>query len=424
MRFFFLIIALSILSQWSCSPKLQQKLEVLALDIQPYEPDEELRYRHRLMTNAICSDYEGYIPDTAYLDHFIEREVKVCFHFMNSSDSTKNFSEDEASSFAWHLLESVNKMMRENRKLNIPEGNTIPVLSSLIQFKWTSDPNSEDGSAIKHHYDDELYYIITRGKNRNNADRRVIDKYSRKDNVINIFVMPHHPDSIASPSYSGHKSGIALGNNVKICGFYEHNNNKYWTGTGLLAHELGHVLGLSHAWTGYDGCDDTAQHNNKCYSQTGVPPCDGPVSNNMMDYNNQQNALSPCQIGKMHANLSRHKSAQRDLLVKNWCELDASKTIVIQDTIVWNGAKDLQGHLIITNGGHLTVNCRVSFPGDAELIVEPGGELYLNAAQLHSDCGQSWLGIRVLGSPDKAGQVFGAGDYRIEDVVNNNNIGS
>lgn len=418
------LFLLLIVFQWFCTPKLAEILEEHPVTIEPYEPEEELRFHNRLRINAVCSGYEGYVPDTSHLDHFIEREVKVCFHFMNSTDSTNNFREDEASSFAWHLLESVNRSMRNNRKLELPENNDIPVLPTLIQYKWTSDPNSEDRSAVKHHYDDELFYIVTRGKNRNNADRRAIDKYARTDNVINIFVMPHHPDSIASSSYSGHRSGIALGNSIKICGFYETGNKSYWTGTGLLAHELGHVLGLSHAWTGYDGCDDTAPHRNVCYSHTGVPPCDGPVSNNMMDYNNRQNALSPCQIGKMHANLSRHRSAQRDLLVKNWCDLDSSKTVIITDTIVWNGSKDLQGHLVIADGGHLTINCRVSFPTGAELIVEPGGQLFLDSAHLHSDCGQYWNGIRILGRGARVGRVFGHGDYRIEDLKNYDNPGT
>lgn len=409
-----LIIGIFLFSE-SCTPKIYLTTRTIGVDdMISIDMDEKLRYHERLGINSICNDADGYIPDTSLLEHFNVRKVKVSFHFMNSADSTKNFPESEASSYAWHLLQSVNEGMVENRKLNLPEGNDIPALPSLIQYEWTG---SKEHPAVQHHYDDELYYIVTRGKDRNISDRRPLDKYVKNDSVINIFVMPHHPDSMASPTYVGHVSGIAIGTNVKIFGGFE-NKKPFWDLRGLLAHELGHVLGLSHAWTGYDGCDDTAKHANNCFGQTGIPPCDGPVSNNLMDYNAYQNALSPCQIGKMHANLSRTNSKLRQLMVRDWCSLDTTRNIIIVDTIHWTGSKDLSGNLIIKDGGVLIVDCRISFPEHASLIVEPGGHLYLRNAYLHNDCGNEWNGIQVMNlGEQKQGKVFSYGQVRLEDIA-------
>lgn len=399
----------------SCTPRLYETATMVQSgDLIFVDQEEDLRYNARLGTNNVCNDAGGYIPDTNYLHHFRIRKVRVVFHFMNSTDSLNNFPEKEASNFAWQLLESVNGLMAENRKLNLPEDNDIPILPTLIQYEWTHSP---DYPAVQHHYDDELYYIVTRGKNRNNADRRAMDKYALRNDVVNIFVMPHHPDSVASKSYSPFESGIALANNLKITGIYE-NKKKPWEIRGLLAHELGHVLGLSHAWTGYDGCDDTAKHPNLCFSQTGIPPCDGPISNNLMDYNSSQNALSPCQIGKMHSNMSRMNSMQRRLVVKDWCQLDTSANIIIKDQIHWSGSKDLNGHIIIKDGGQLMVDCRVSMAPGAKIIVQPGGRLFLRNAHIYNDCGENWGGIelRKLGE-QKKGEVLAYGDVRLDNLL-------
>ena len=56
-------------------------------------------------------------------------------------------------------------------------------------------------------------------------------------------------------------------------------------------HELGHSLGLLHTWNQDDGCDDTPR-NAGCWGDT--------CSNNMMDYNASQSALTACQLGIIH----------------------------------------------------------------------------------------------------------------------------
>ena len=383
-------------------------------EFQSMEPDENLRFNERLSQLVVCGEFGGYIPDTAQLNASPIKWVRVAFHFMNSKDSTQNFREKEAAEYAWFLLDIVNKNMTTNYKLNLPADNDIPVLPTRIQYRLFE---TTDHPAVQHHYDDSLYFLVTRGKDRNLASRAVIDKYAGPDSILHIFMMPHHPDSMASPTYAGFPSGIALGNSVKVCGAYE-NQKPFWDIRGLLAHELGHVLGLSHAWTGFDGCPDTAKHPNKCFSQTGIPPCDGPVSNNMMDYNAQQHALSPCQIGKMHANLSREGGSIRKLVLKDWCHKDSTKSIVISGHEIWNGAKDLQGDITVLGGASLTIRCRVSMPADSRIILEPGSILHLQHAKLHNDCGLPWHGIWYRPAPGKTtAKVMTYGNVIVENDI-------
>ena len=45
-------------------------------------------------------------------------------------------------------------------------------------------------------------------------------------------------------------------------------------------------------------------------------------------------------------------------------------------------AKDLEGDLIINNGAELTIQCEVSLPKGAKIIVKPRGKLVLDGAHI------------------------------------------
>ena len=399
---------------WSnCQPKITYR-SVTSADI-VYEPGEQVpkNFGNR---NKGCNDPLAYRPDTNYLEHFPMRYIRVNVHFMNSTDGTKNFDETEAVAFAKALLKSAEYDLKRQKKLAIPPNNDLPALPKRYRYVLTPRPNDPNDTGVYCHYDDELFYFINKGKNRNNSDPTVIKKYAiQEDSVLNIFIMPHHPDSVKSKTYKVRKTGIALRNHLKIAGIYESGRRESWKFKGLLNHEIGHVLGLSHAW-GYDGCEDTPVHPN-CWNITEEPPCDTMASNNVMDYNAHQSAWTPCQIGKVHRNLSNLKSRQRRLLIRDWCALDSEKTISIRDHLIWEGAKDLAGHLIIENGGILKINCRVSLPKNAKVVVHPKGQLILeNNAYLHNDCGDQWAGIEVQQVGKVQGQVIFRGNPTIENI--------
>lgn len=410
---FSIFLFLFLLGVSSCSKKHQAFMVInrstldslgLALDVSSEE----------ISVNP-CNRSENYSPDSSDLTLDKVRTLRLIFHIMNSSDSSQNFSAEKAPNYFWTMLNNAQERINENRKMNLPEGNKTPVFSPGYQYKKVTVPEDEDGDGFLYHYDDEMYYFLNRGRYRNNYKRDIIQKYKvGDDSILNIFVMPHHPDSVASVTYKAHSSGIALGNNIKVAGIYE-NGGESWRYATLINHEIGHVLGLKHSWIRRDGCDDTPSHNN-CYDSFGKSPCDGLASNNMMDYNNSQMAITPCQLGIIHRNFSDLESRQRKLLVEDWCRLDTLESIIITDSINWKGDKDSHHNILIEKGGKLSVYCRLSMPENSSITVMPGGELYLYNTHLHNDCGYKWNGIQLNSEGNERGKVFFHGDIVIEDI--------
>ncbi len=364
--------------------------------------DEESRYlRYKRGSRSMPMNY---------LDSLVSiRTLNVAIHFMNSLDSSYNYLGQEAIRYAKSLIQAVNGDLAVNQKMNLPLGNDTEVLPTNYRLQLLEGPQG-----VQFHYDDELYYFIKQGKYRNNYSRTAIKKYAHKpDSIINLFIMSHHPDSIASKTYRADGSGVSLGTSIKVAGLFE-NGGPAGNYRGLVNHEVGHVLGLRHAW-GFDPCEDTPAHSN-CWANTGIPPCDGPVSNNLMDYNPSQNAITPCQLTIIHRNLGRYQSKIRKLVSPTWCELDETKNITINDSVVWDFEIDVEGNIVILENGILEIKSRVSIPEHGKITVYPGAKLILNEGVLHNSCNRMWQGIELLELKKEKGVVDIIGDARIENT--------
>lgn len=412
-----------------CNPKVESYFYSKAqFDSQvPESYDDKKTYR---TGNPECRDQLNYIPDSNRMAEFPMRYVRVNFHWMNTTDqafSLKNdqpFNEKDAIEYTEGFMHACNYDLIKNRKLWLPHGNDIPVLPINYRLVLSGRPDDAEDDGIYFHYDDELYYYVDRGKNSNQFDREIFKEYAvQPDSVLNIFVLPHHPDSVASKTYPVNRVGIALGTYVKVSGIYG-KKGSFWDYRGLINHEIGHVFGLMHTWKYNDGCDDTVRHPGDCYSPNSRPGCDTLTSNNMMDYGYLQHALSPCQIGKVHKLMSKHTSNKRKLLEPVWCELKEDSTIIIRDSIDWKCDKDVEGHIIIEEGAQLTLHCRLALPSGAKIVVKPGGVLVLDNCWLHNDCGELWQGIEVQQVKDKKGEVITLGNTIIENVANGDWQGS
>lgn len=331
--------------------------------------------------------------------------IRVNFHFMNSADGRYNMPEEEVTAYAREWVNVVNSNLEKNMKMFLPLRNETPALPIPYRYVITPDPSVPGDDGVYYHVDDELCFAIKTGRDRNISDKRAIKKYAvRDDSVMNIFVQTHHLDSIKSKTYKPDASGISLGSSVKIFGRW-HERPSVWSLRGITNHELGHSLGLSHTWTGHDGCDDTPVHPN-CWNVSDTPPCDTMHSNNMMDYNAHMAALTPCQIGKILLNVSRPGSIQRNILEQRWCSLDTAATVTVMDSMRWSGSIDLEGNLILLKNSILEIDCRVSIPQGGKIEVQPGAKLILlSNGKLHNACGDSWEGIQLIKERKDSGMI-------------------
>lgn len=416
----FSILILATIS-WSCTPTLQSwyySVEETGAEVpESYEVRPGVR-----PGKSLCRDPLNYIPDTTRMDESPMRYVRVNFHWMNSADTAfsfmpgKDFSEKDAIKFTKGFMHACNYDLTKNRKLWLPHVNDIPVMPINYRLVLSGRPEDPNDNGIYFHYDDELFYYVDRGKNANLYKQDVFKTYAvQPDTVLNIFIMPHHPDSVASRTYPVNRVGIALGTFIKISGIFE-KKGSFWDYRGLINHEVGHIFSLAHTWKYNDGCDDTVMHPGNCYSPDSGPGCDTLTSNNMMDYGYLQHALSPCQIGKVHHTMSNIQSKKRGLLLPVWCQLKEDSTIVVRDSINWECDKDVEGHIILEKGAILTLHCRLAMPSGAKIVVKPGAKLVLDNCRLHNDCGEKWQGIELQQREELKGEVIWIGNTILEDV--------
>jgi len=386
---------------------------ILKIDVDDL-PVLESREKPNHMGAVNIEEKNQFTIDTVYPGHTPPRNLRVNFHFVNSSDSLHNFKEDSGKIFVYKLLQVMQILFDQNDKMKFPKGNDIPVIPVNMKYILT---NQKGDDGIYFHYDDDLVFYNHMGPNRNNGDYAIVEKYGvGVDSIINFFILPHHPDSVKSKTYQSGCVGIALGSAVKMAGIYEKGFNE-WNVRGTFNHEVGHILGLYHAWT-YDGCDDTPMHANDCWAYAS-PGCDGRASNNIMDYNAWQSALTPCQLDIIHNNLSNLNHPNRNLLIKSWCRLDPYKNIIISDSIVWTYDRDLETNIEILPGARLKIKCRVSMPPGSNIKVHPGGKLILEDCTLHNDCGKSWNGIEVLKKGKAEGEVVKMKNVVVKDIESN-----
>ena len=418
MRYAKNVLLAGVLALSACLPVLQSRY-VAEADIQRLPSSYEDGSTQR--QGRACASWEGHLPDTLHVEHTPMRYIRVNVHWMHAADSLMPFSEDFARRYAKNLLYAGNYDLNKNRQMFLPHGNATPVHPIRMQYVLTPRTDDPDDDGIYFHYDEASCYYVHRGRNMNIFRRDMFDKYGvQLDTVLNIFILPHHPDSLASPTYSNYSVGAALRNAIKIAGVYNNHQRyeDYWDFRGILNHELGHILGLGHAWVN-DGCDDTPVHKQECFSRGQPPPCDTLTSNNVMDYAAESNAWTPCQLGKVHQRLSDERSIPRKFLLPNWCERKDSMSITIRDAIAWRGAKDLEGDLIIERGGQLSIGCRVSMPPGGRILIAPGGTLVLEeGARLHQACGEQWDGILIQKKAGESGRLVLVGAPKLEDMQN------
>ncbi len=365
-----------------------------------------------------CQDFEAYAPDSARLDEFPMRYVRVNVHIITDSLEKHNFNEKEGRLFAKELVKHANWRLEKNKQMHLPKGNSTPALPTRFRYVLTGLEDDPNDTGVYFHKDNELFFFNKR--DRNSKSRQSIfssahyKRYgTRQEEVVNVFVLAHPPDSIGSKTYPATADGAGMSRWAKIGGAYFHMMDRHRKHpnrvdntanffSGLFNHEIGHSLGLRHSWMS-DGCPDTPNHPN-CWNYTPSGPCKENVSNNVMDYNAFQNAYSPCQLGKVHYNFARKGSPQRKILQPDWCVYEEAASINITEETVWNHTIDVKGDIIIRKGASLTILCTLGMPKGGSIFVEPEGKLHLAGGTIMNRCEEEWEGIVVY---KKGGEMTG-----------------
>ncbi len=408
-----LVLLLIILFSTSCSKKLKTVNLTSIVDV-----DEIAIVRSDKKEKCNCEDPIAYIPDDRFPEFQDLKYVRVNFHFPNASNKKYNWTGEKAVTFSEKLIKSCNYQLINNIKMNLPEGNNTPVYDAGYRMELEEDKSTSSGMAVYEDVDDENWYYIKKGKGKNNYSKAIIKKFAiKKDSLLNFFAMAYPPDSLKVKGFSSGRAGIALGTSLKIAGVRKYTIDEAWKFASVSNHEIGHVFGLRHSWYKSDGCDDTPVHPN-CWQSAESGKCEGVISNNMMDYNNIQRALSPCQIGIVMKTMHKENARARGLVKKDWCEYNPNKTLIVRKDLELNRAIDMKGDIIVEKNVTLRLSCRTHMPAGAKIIVKPGAKLILNGAKIHNDCGQSWGGFDIQSNGSKKGVIEYFGKVKIENLPN------
>jgi len=141
---------------------------------------------------------------------------------------------------------------------------------------------------------------------------------------------------------------------------------------GMLAHELGHMLGLRHTFEG--GKD--RKNDTDCMPRTPLGS-----TNNVMDQARTPHGLQlefdSCQAGTMHYNIMRNAGNLQRVLIADHCTYHPEATIRIgrKENIHWKDRKYLQGDVIVGRKAVLTIDRLVSLPEGAKIYLRKGAKI-------------------------------------------------
>ena len=380
-----------------------------------------------------CTDFMNYAPDSVHPEYTPIRYVRMRFFVVRHDSNNHNFDLPKAKLFVQKMLDEANYNLSRNDKMNLPPGNKTPVLPINYRYVTYPDPNTPGDDGFTMVYDSALCYLNKKTAKNGYYDDALTKKYHiQKDSVLNVFLLEHNPDSLGSRTYNFSNDGVGFPTWMKlVCRYSDtttyHKNaegNYYYEHSsgmgGLLNHEMGHTLGLMHSWSN-DDCDDTPNNPN-CWDQTsGACVKEGYYSNNVMDYNNRQSAMTPCQIAHVQYYMAKEGTTQRKLLLNNWCQYHPDMTIKIPngDSAIWKSSRDLEGDVVVSNNATLVIQCRVSMPAGSKIILHPKATLIVDGGEITNICGDKWQGIEVWQSKKGSSKIILLGDSKISRTINN-----
>lgn len=320
--------------------------------------------------------------------------VNVNFHFLLKDDGTGNYNEIDDGKWppdtslngyniALSYIDFLNRRLNKHTNYQFTyDGNVIPISAFPVNVKariYTNPINPSD-KGVYFHRNTTLYNSIQLEPSR--VGSVALDSFSVNGNkVIDVFFIEDTTEGA---------SGVAYGNALQALFNAYHGNLR-----NTFVHEFAHNIGLAHTSVPLDTLGNCDQQDN-C-SDTPEDTCYYNIGNNVMNYGNQLEFFTPCQLGTIHNQLRRNSTAEVN---GSDCEKTVTTRINSGTHIIWDETKYALGDIEIDSGAILSVQCLLFMPKDSRILVERGGKLIVDWGHIVScSSEENWNGIEVEGSP-------------------------
>ncbi len=326
-----------------------------------------------------CTDLLNYIPDPS--NNYQNTPVityRINIHLFRRSDGSGIYQPSDITAFN-QQIDWVNSFYTNIEQPTMPVSPPAQYINdSRVRFKLMNI----------YFHDNDTYYSST----YNLCGSTYYDNFGiNKESEINIFYF-QNPNF---PQGSG-------------CGPFPFVNmaciTPSWAGAQLLAHELGHVIGLPHTGECYSSCTDDY------YDDTYTPDCNKGwlncgvyetstclnaigISNNLMGYNICRSYLSPKQMGEVHKNAISYYSYTKYLI----CDYNSANSVTVSTSATWNRSKIISGDLTVSNNSNLTIQCSLIMSDYSTITVNNGSALIIESdAILTGLCDDYWSGSLLV----------------------------
>ena len=232
---------------------------------------------------------------------------------------------------------------------------------------------------------DDTWKISTTYDKTKNCSSENWEKFAHKDKTaIHLFFTGS--DYCPSPQGCGPSPYYLNMTNIT--------NGGQFANAQLVAHELGHCIGLYHT--------NTRQFDDYVKERSSFDP----NSNNIMGYNYYRRYLSPKQLAHIHRLYNCDETRMTTLVTP--CKKSAKRPLMVRRDQTWDFCRNLNSDIVVKKDHTLIINCKTYIPSGGTIYLEKGAKLIVDNGKLTNLCNSKWVGIKTVKRyPEKTGRWLG-----------------